>query len=112
MDFLLRQALSADDIDFLNQTNVEYKLINIDSGLGIFNSNDSGWCDWATGARIVTSTDRVVFLDVEPPDALVLKIKYVERLRTLPHGFVEDIYNIAQQHNTDPVTVFDNTQGD
>lgn len=77
MDYVLQHPLTADDVDFLNSTTVEFEVFNpnVDT-----DKRDSGWCDMETGARIVTDADRVIFKDVSPEDLTLLTLKYYNRL--------------------------------
>lgn len=99
MDYLLRYQIEDADCDFLNSTSIRYDIVDahkdtitklatdVDELLG-----DSGWCDMATGARIVSGRDRVVFRDVSPQELTLLLIKYPTRLKKLTEGF-KRIYN-------------------
>lgn len=76
--YLLNRKILSDDIDFLNSTDIDY---DIRTDLG---PNDSGWCDYATGARIVTGSDRVVFYPATAEEEVFLKLKYLTELETNP----------------------------
>ncbi len=76
--YLLNRKILSDDIDFLNSTDIDY---DIRTDLG---PNDSGWCDAATGARIVTASDRVVFYPATAEEEVFLKLKYLTELETNP----------------------------
>ena len=103
MDYLLRYQIEDEDCDFLNSTSIKYDVVDahkdtitklatdVDELLG-----DSGWCDMATGARIVSERDRVVFRDVSPQELTLLLIKYPTRLKKLTEG-LRYIYNIKQE---------------
>ena len=77
------------DVDFINNSSIEIEIHNPT----ITTENDSGWCDWDTGQRIVTHNDRVIFRNVSEPDLLMLKLKYQDRLKEL-HDGMKNIYNI------------------
>ncbi len=88
MDYVLQFPLESEDIDFLNATSIEYKVFNT-HGLKtetIFEP-DSGWCDMATGARIIGKDDRVAFLNVTPEQLTYLTMRYYNRLKPLHNGF-------------------------
>ena len=103
MDYLLRYQIEDSDCDFLNSTSIKYNIVDahkdtisklatdVDELLG-----DSGWCDMATGARIVDERDRVVFRDVSPQELTLLLIKYPTRLKKLTEGF-KRIYSIVDK---------------
>lgn len=84
MDYVLQFPLTSEDIDFLNVTTLEYEIFDGNSGPL---ENDSGWCDMATGARIISSACRVAFLNVTPEDLTFLTLKYHDRLKPLHNGF-------------------------
>lgn len=112
MDYLLRFPIEDVDCDFLNSTSIKYDVVDahkdtitklatdVDDILG------SGWCDMATGARIVDERDRVVFRDVSPQELTLLLIKYPKRLKKMTGGF-RSIYDEAEQHNVGPNSVID-----
>ena len=72
--YLLNRSMSSDDVDFLNSTDIDY---DIRTDLG---PNDSGWCDYATGARLIMASDRVVFYPVTEEEEVFLKLKYLTEL--------------------------------
>ena len=84
MDYVLQFPLDNDDIDFLNGTSIKFQIFNPD---GAYEENDSGWCDMATGARIISNEDRVAFLDVTPDELTFLTLRYYNRLKPLHNGF-------------------------
>jgi hypothetical protein len=88
MDYILRYPLTADDVDFINRSSMDIEIYNPE-----IVGNDSGWCDAATGQRLVTHGDRAVFRNVSEPDLLMLKLKYDDRLKLL-HDGMKSIYNI------------------
>lgn len=100
MDYILRYPINSEDVDFLNETSYEYDIFN-PTVVG----NDSGWCDIATGGRIVTASDRVIFRNVSPQQLTLLKLKYTYRLKALSH--LDEIYTEAQAHNAAPLSVVD-----
>lgn len=79
MDYILTSELTSDDIDFLNITTIEFELHNPT----ISNLVDSGWCDYATGARIVTKEDRAIFKEPSEQQLTFLQMKYGEQLKAL-----------------------------
>lgn len=85
MDYVLQYPLTSDDIDFLNVTDIAFEVFN-PHGLKP-EGYDSGWCDMATGARIIDKSDRVAFLNVTPEDLTFLTIRYHDRLKPLHNGF-------------------------
>lgn len=88
MDYILRYQLTSDDIDFINNSSMDIELHN-----PTITGNDSGWCDYDTGQRLVTHNDRAVFYNVSEPDLLMLKLKFGDRIKELHDGF-KSIYNI------------------
>lgn len=100
MDYLLRFPIEDIDLDFLNTTTIKYDVLDVHrSPFGKLVTDldefDSGWCDMATGARIVSERDRIVFRDVSPQELTLLLIKFPERLKKLTDT-MERIYNIKQ----------------
>ena len=97
MDYVLRQTLSETDIDFLNETTIDFKIINshglkAETQIGY----DSGWCDMATGARIINKDDRAVFKNVSNSELTLLTLKFGKRLKDL-HDGMKRIYNIVEE---------------
>ena len=88
MDYILRYSLTSSDIDFINNSSIDIEIHNPD-----VTGNDSGWCDMATGARLVMNNDRAIFRNVSESDLLMLKLKFDDRLKLLHEG-MKSIYNI------------------
>ena len=91
MDYLLRHALNESDIEFLNETTMEFEIVNT-HGLKPETVVDSGWCD-AAGSRIIGHRDRAVFKNVSDAEATYLKLRFHDRLNEL-HDGLRAIYNI------------------
>ena len=81
MDYVLRRSLTEADIDFLNETTVEFEIFN-SHGLAPETKvgYDSGWCDASTGARIINNNDRVLFKNVSEQELTLLLLKFGSRL--------------------------------
>ena len=90
MDYILRYPLTSDDVDFINNSSMDIEIHN-----PTITGNDSGWCDAATGQRLVTHGDRAIFHNVSEPDLLMLKLKYGDRIKEL-HDGLKQIYEIDQ----------------
>lgn len=88
MDYILRYSLTSSDIDFINNSSMEIEIHNPD-----VTGNDSGWCDMATGCRIITHRDRAIFRNVSEPDLTMLTLKFGDRIKEL-HDGMKNIYNI------------------
>lgn len=101
MNYILRHRLTAEDIEFLLTTTINYELFNPS-----VTGNDSGWCDYTTGSRIVTGGDRVIFFNVSAAETTLLTLKFQDRLKRLTLG-LDEIYNEAQAHNAPPLSVID-----
>jgi hypothetical protein len=101
MDYILRYEITSEDMDFLNITTIEFELHN-----PFVDKNDSGWCDYSTGYRIVTKEDRVIFKEPSEQQVTFLQMKFGDRLKVL-HAGLREIYNVAQQHNVGANTVMD-----
>ena len=84
MDYVLQYPITMDDVAFLNETTLAFEIF---SPHDIEHKNDSGWCDMASGARIIDRDDRVAFLNVSKEDLLLLTLKYHDRLKPLHNGF-------------------------
>ena len=69
--FTLKYIEPFNDVDFLNLTSVQF---NFEDG-----ENDSGWRDAFTGARIISSSDKVIF-DADEQDEAVLRFRFGNRL--------------------------------
>jgi hypothetical protein len=72
--YLLNRNIASDDIDFLNETDINYDIKTE------FGPNDSGWCDYSTGARLVMASDRVIFHPATGEEEVFLKLKYLTEL--------------------------------
>jgi hypothetical protein len=94
MDYILGHQLTESDIDFLNETDIEFEIIDTHGLKPQTNVVDSGWCDMTTDARIIGVNDRVIFRNVSPEDETYLTLRYTTRLKELTTGF-KKIYNIA-----------------
>ena len=95
MDYVLRGNLTETDIDFLNITSIKFEIFDThglkpETQLGF----DSGWCDMATGARIISSRDRVRFNNVSDPELTLLTLKFGVRIKDL-HSGMKRIYSIT-----------------
>jgi hypothetical protein len=84
MDYVLQYPLDNEDIKFLNATTIDFEIFD---PVEEINGNDSGWCDAATGARIISDTHRVAFKNVSPEQLTFLTLKYFNRLKPLHNGF-------------------------
>lgn len=113
MDYILRYPLNKDDIDFLNITSIEYEIHDTLGTAALVEANfekglhDSGWCDYATNARIINDKDRAIFKNVSASQLTFLELKFGIRLKEL-HAGLREIYSVAEQHNASPTSVFDN----
>ena len=76
--YLLNRSLTPADVDFLNSTDIDY---DIRTDLG---PNDSGWCDYSTGARLIMASDRAVFYPATEEEEVFLKLKYLAELEKNP----------------------------
>lgn len=106
MDYILRFGITPTDIDFLNETTIEFEIIDTHGLKPTTNVFDSGWCDMSTNARIIGINDRVVFRNVSEEEQTYLTLRYDTRIKELTCGF-EKIYNIAGAHNAPPLAVID-----
>jgi len=102
MNYLLQYPLSETDIDFLNETSIAFEIVDTGASslaetiTGLNEDrpelHDSGWCDAATGARIIHEFDRAVFKDVSPEDLTFLMVRYSSRLKLLTPS-MQNIYS-------------------
>lgn len=112
MDYILRYPLNEDDIEFLNKTSLEFEIHDTRGTAALVEANfekslhDSGWCDHATNARIINDKDRAIFRNVSETQYTFLELKFGSRLRVLTTG-LQEIYNVAEQHNASPEAVID-----
>ena len=93
MDYILRHPLSENDIDFVNNTTIDFKVISISRLDNNYDNYDSGWCDASTGARIINSQDRVMFKNVNESQLTFLTLKYQDRLIEA-HDGLKAIYRV------------------
>jgi hypothetical protein len=70
--FLVRIIVD-EDIDFLNETSINHKFHTI-------SENDSGWCDFMTGSRILSNNDEFLFYPENKEDETILQLKFGNRL--------------------------------
>jgi hypothetical protein len=94
MDYILKQSLSENDIDFLNETTIKFEIFDThglkpETQIGF----DSGWCDASTGARIINKNDRAMFKSVSDSELTLLTLKFGDRLLGL-HSGLKKIYNV------------------
>lgn len=90
MDYLLKNPLTYDDVEFFYNSSFDWYLHNPD-----VTENDSGWCDATTGARMLMFNDRAVFKDVSKEELSILTLKYEDRLLPL-HDGIKKIYMIKE----------------
>lgn len=69
--FTLKFVDPSNDVDFLNTTSITFSFEN--------DNEDSGWRDMFTGARILSSNDKITF-HADEQDEAVLKFRFGERL--------------------------------
>jgi hypothetical protein len=93
MNYVLRGIITESDVDFLNNTTIEWELFDSHGLKPETNVFDSGWCDMASGARIISERDRVRFNNVSPEELTLLMLKFGNRLKDL-HSGIKRIYNI------------------
>lgn len=93
MDYLLRNSLTESDIEFLNETTMDFEIVD-PNGPKPGEGYDSGWCDGPTGARLISHHNRVVFRNVTDEEYTYLELRYRDRLNELTDG-LKGIYNIA-----------------
>lgn len=72
---LLTNVEPENDVDFLNQTNIQFSFRNMTPL-----STDSGWCDYTTGSRLLSTNDAIIFVAETSEDEVVLKLKFGDRL--------------------------------
>lgn len=99
MDYVLQQSLTSEDIEFLNETTIEFEIFDThglkpETQLGF----DSGWCDMTTGARIIGKNDRARFNNVNDVELTLLTLKFGKRLREF-HTGMKKIYNVKEEVN-------------
>ena len=97
MDYILRQSLSVNDIDFLNETTIEFEIFDThglkpETQIG----HDSGWCDMSTGARIINKNDRALFKNINDQERTLLLLKFGSRLLKV-NSKLEKIYNVMSE---------------
>lgn len=111
MEYLLRYPITESDCDFLNETTIGYRVVDSKSSLAIdlstlIDEYDTGWCDMATGAQIISEQDRIIFKDVSSEQFTLLSLKFGKRIKKLVGG-MKEIYKEAEQHNASPLSVID-----
>ena len=73
--FILDSVHPEEDVNFLNATCIDF----------VFQGppNDSGWCDWNTGARILRSSDVIIFTTHSESDCIALELTFGKRIKDL-----------------------------
>jgi hypothetical protein len=74
--YKLNRALKNTDIDFINESDVPFEIDDNE----LLGTTDSGWCDGASGQRIVTPSMRVVFDLSDPTHKTLVHTKYFGEL--------------------------------
>jgi hypothetical protein len=74
--YKLNRSLKSNDVEFINDSDVPYT-IDDDQLLG---PTDSGWCDAATGQRLITPSMRIVFDLTVPAHKTLMHTKYFGEL--------------------------------
>lgn len=92
MNFILMQRLSPEDIDFVNNCDIETRVVNYRGKQWHLSTggDDSGWCDASSGQYVITGRDRVIFVDPTEQQATFLKLKYPDTLARMDHA--SDLY--------------------
>jgi hypothetical protein len=88
--FLLQLSNPEGDCNFLNATPIQFEF------LVKFGTNDSGWCDGSTGARIISNHDKIILFTQDDEEEAVIKFTFGDRLREIKDdevSLVEDIVN-------------------
>jgi hypothetical protein len=74
--FLLQLSNPEGDCNFLNATPIYFTFVG-DA------KNDSGWCDWETGARIISQRDKIILVTEDSEEEATIKLTFGERLQEL-----------------------------
>ena len=75
--FYVKSCDPEQDVDFLNATEIEFE---ITTPFSLDGSRDSGWCDMATGCRILSKYDGIMFATDSKDDEVLLKYKFGNRI--------------------------------
>ena len=70
----LQGPMTQQDIDWMYSSNIEIYCEHP------YEDGDSGWCDAATGARIIQASDRIIFHPATEEEEVFLKLKYMTEL--------------------------------
>ena len=75
--WLLPAPYTDDDVEWINNSNIQYYVENPDR----WGENDSGWCDYSTGAEILTNLHKIYIRTETEKEEMWLKLKYIDRVK-------------------------------
>lgn len=75
--FLLQLDNPKGDCNFLNATSIYFFFVNN------YGPEDSGWCDWDTGARIINKEDKIILVTEDDQEEAVIRFTFGERIQYL-----------------------------
>ena len=77
--FYVKNCIPDEDVDFLNTTEISFEIVTAFSDQN--GARDSGWCDMATGCRILSKYDGIMFATDSKEDEVLLKYKFGDRIK-------------------------------
>lgn len=86
----LPSPYTEDDCAWVNASGILYHVESPDK----LSANDSGWCDYSTGAEILTDRHKIYLRTTDEKSEMWLKLKYIDRVvlrevvRTHGHTFL------------------------
>lgn len=79
--FILEKCITTDELEFLYECGMTVGIID----RLLLDENDTGWCDYTTGAPILTPSLRAIFYVENLEQELVLNMRYTEK-ELLPYN--------------------------
>ncbi len=73
------------DCNFLNATPIHFSFVTE------FGPNDSGWCDYDTGSRIISKSDLIILEPEDNEEEAVIKFTFGDRLREMQDNIFNPI---------------------
>jgi hypothetical protein len=74
--WLLPAPYTDDDLDWIAKSNLQYHIYR-PYNMG---PNDSGWCDYNTGAEVITNSHKIYLKTETEKEEMWLKLKYIDRV--------------------------------
>lgn len=74
--WLLPAPYTDEDVEWINNSNISYHIEHPDK----WDENDSGWCDYNTGATVLTNLHKIYIKTENDKEEMWLKLRYTGRV--------------------------------